>query len=104
MKIIDSYERRTMQYLGSFEYTDENIINYVASLPPYQSVRLVDFASDELVLTTIGNFLDYVPDQKWLEKILSKLIAKQTGEESINAIQLFNRHEQEDNFLGGEKK
>ncbi|HFN2260909.1 TPA: hypothetical protein ACG8EE_002866, partial [Enterococcus faecium] len=97
MKIIDSYDQRTMQYLGSFDYTDENIINYVASLPPYQSVRLVDFASDELVLTTMGNFLDYVGDKKWLEKILSKLIAKQTGEEPINAIQLFNRYEQENN-------
>lgn len=63
MKIIDSYDQRTMQYLGSFDYTDENIINYVASLPPYQSVRLVDFASDELVLTTMGNFLDYVGDK-----------------------------------------
>lgn len=30
-------------------------------------------------------------------KILSKLIAKQTGEEPINAIQLFNRYEQENN-------
>ncbi|HAR8791307.1 hypothetical protein [Enterococcus faecium] len=97
MKIIDSYDQRTMQYLGSFDYTDEKIINYVASLPPYQSVRLVDFASDELVLTTMGNFLDYVGDKKWLEKILSKLIAKQTGEEPINAIQLFNRYEQENN-------
>lgn len=97
MKIIVSYDQRTMQYLGSFDYTDENIINYVASLPPYQSVRLVDFASDELVLTTMGNFLDYVGDKKWLEKILSKLIAKQTGEEPINAIQLFNRYEQENN-------
>ncbi|MBE9855115.1 hypothetical protein G8B32_10845 [Enterococcus faecalis] len=98
MKIIDSYNQRTMQYLGSFENTDENIINYVAGLSPYQSVRLVDLTSDELILTTIGNFLDYVSDKKWLERNLSKLIVKQTGEVAINAIQLFNRYEQGNNF------
>ncbi|MGM9898109.1 MAG: hypothetical protein ACI32W_09170 [Enterococcus faecalis] len=98
MKIIDSYDQRTMQYLGSFEYADENIINYVANLPTYLNVRLVDFSSDELILTTIGNFLDYVSDQKWLEKVLPKLIAKQTGEEAIKVVQLFNRYEQEEKF------
>jgi len=66
MNLIDIYHEFT--YIGFFEKSNENIINYVASIPPYKNILLVDFATDETVLTTIGNFLDYVPDQEWLKQ------------------------------------
>ncbi|WP_071870238.1 hypothetical protein, partial [Enterococcus gallinarum] len=65
MGLIDIYHEFT--YIGSFENTNENIINYVASIPPYKNILLVDFTTDDTVLTTIGNFPDYVSDQKWLK-------------------------------------
>ena len=68
MGLIDIYHEFT--YIGSFENTNENIINYVASIPPYKNILLVDFTTDDTVLTTIGNFPDYVSDQKWLKTIL----------------------------------
>ena len=41
MELIDIYHEFT--YIGSFEKTDENIINYVASIPPYKNILLVDY-------------------------------------------------------------
>ena len=54
----------------------------------------VDFATDDTVLTTIGNFLDYVPDQEWLKTILPQLIEKQTGNLPIEKVIIFNRYEE----------
>ncbi|PQF22949.1 hypothetical protein [Enterococcus mundtii] len=76
MKLIDLYDNNRLKYMWSFEYTDKNFVNYVAAIPPFKLIRLVELSSDEIVLTTIGNFLDYVPDQNWLEKIRPSLIAK----------------------------
>ncbi|PQF86187.1 hypothetical protein EB19_02533 [Enterococcus faecium] len=87
--IVDSYDRNTNNYLGSFEQTDENILNYVAGLSPFQSVRLVEHTTDTLILTTIGYFFDQVSDQQWLQQILPKLIAKQTGKKNIEAVKIF---------------
>lgn len=84
--IVDCYDRNTNDYLGSFEQTDENIVNYVAGLSPFQSVYLVEQLTDILILTTIGNFLDRVPNQQWLEQILPALIAKQTGDSPIKRV------------------
>ncbi|HHJ5066862.1 TPA: hypothetical protein ACQK1M_002094 [Enterococcus hirae] len=95
MEIIDVYDEVTLEYIGSFENTNQNIIDYVAGLLPFENRRLIDYTSDEIVLTTIGNFLNYVPDQLWLEEIRPLLIAKQTGEVSIKKIKLFDRYEQE---------
>ncbi|MFZ7302190.1 hypothetical protein ACLSY4_17660 [Enterococcus gallinarum] len=91
--IVDCYDRNTQEYLGSFAQTNENIINYVASIPPYKNILLVDFGTDDTVLTTIGNFLDYVPDQKWLKTILPQLIEKQTGKLAIEKVNIFDRYE-----------
>lgn len=88
MVLIDIYNERTLEYLGSFEHTNENIINFVAGLTPFQSVRLVERTTDTLILTTIGNFLDQVPDQQWLQEILPVLIAKQTGQLVIEAVEM----------------
>ncbi|OTO05109.1 hypothetical protein [Enterococcus sp. 5B3_DIV0040] len=86
--MVDCYDRNTHDYLGSFEQTNENIVNYVASLSPFQSVYLVEHTSDTLLLTTIGNFLDQVPNQPWLQKILPTLIAKQTGDLVIKPVKM----------------
>ncbi|EJC3745772.1 hypothetical protein MYY11_002149 [Enterococcus faecium] len=95
MEIIDVYDEVTLEYIGSFENTNQNIIDYVAELFPFENRRLIDYSSDEIVLTTIGNFLNYVPDQLWLEEIRPLLIAKQTGEVSTKKVKLFDRYEQE---------
>lgn len=87
--IVDSYDRNTNNYLGSFEQTDENILNYVAGLSPFESVRLVEYTTNTLILTTIGYFFDQVSDQQWLQQILPKLIAKQTGKSTIEAVKIF---------------
>ena len=84
--IVDSYDRNTNDYWGSIEQTNENIINYIAGQSPFQSVYLVEQRTDTLILTTIGNFLDQVPNQQWLQQILPLLIAKQTGESPIEPV------------------
>lgn len=77
MGLVDVYDNQSGEYICSFEQTEENILNYVASRSPFEHVRLVEMASDNLILTTIGNFLDYVPDQDWLDDIRNSLISKQ---------------------------
>lgn len=91
MELIDIYHEFT--YIGSFEKTDENIINYVASIPPYKNILLVDYATDDTLLTTIGNFLDYVSDQEWLRKNLPRLIEKQMGKVPVEEVSIYNRYE-----------
>lgn len=76
MKLIDLYDNNRLKYMWSFEYTDKNFVNYVAATPHCKFIRLVELSSDEIVLMTIGNFLDYVPEQDWLEKIRPSLVAK----------------------------
>ena len=89
------YNEVTLEYIGSFENTNQNIVNYVAGLLPFENRRLIDYSSDEIVLTTIGNFLDHVPDQLWLEEIRLLLIAKQMGKVPIEKVKLFDRYEKE---------
>lgn len=93
MEIIDVYDEVTLEYIGSFENTNQNIIDYVAGLLPFDNRRLIDYSSDEIVLTTLGNFLDHVPDQLWLEEIRPLLIAKQMGKVPIEKVKLFDRYE-----------
>ncbi|MGM0231267.1 hypothetical protein IGJ28_003359 [Enterococcus sp. AZ091] len=88
--IVDCYDRNTHDYLGSFEQTDENIVNYIAGLSPFQSVYLVEQLTDTLILSTIGNFLDQVPNQQWLQQILPLLIAKQTGESPMKSVSMIH--------------
>ena len=49
------------------------------------SARLtITDVADNLILTTIGNLLDYVPDKKWLQdELLLILIPIQIGEEEV---------------------
>lgn len=96
MDIIDVYDEKSLIYIGSFKNTNQNIINYVASLLPYENRRFVDASSDQLLLTTIGNFLDYVPNQEWLKEIQELLLRKQLGYDSIEQVNVFNRFELEE--------
>jgi len=98
MKLIDIYDNNSLKYMGSFEHTDKNIINYVATIPQFNFIRLVELSSDEIVLTTIGNFLDYVPDQNWLEKIRPSLIAKQMKEDVIDEVLIIDRYKDDGYF------
>jgi len=86
--IVDCYDRETNNYLGSFEQTDENILNYVAGLSLFDAVYLIERISDQLLLTTIGNFLDQVSDQQWLNRVFPRLIAKQTGNCTIVPVKM----------------
>lgn len=92
MGLVDVYENHTGIYICSFEQTEENILNYVASRAPFDNVRLVEQCSDELILTTTGYFLDFVPDQEWLEDIRPALISKQMGGVDPSTIKTFNRY------------
>ncbi|MGG5373386.1 hypothetical protein [Enterococcus sp. AZ196] len=91
MGLVDVYDNRTMRYICSFEQTEENILNYVASRAPFDHVRLVERVSDDLILTTIGFFLDRVPDQNWLERIIPRLISKQMKGVSPDQVKTFDR-------------
>ena len=93
MGLVDVYDVRTGKYICSFERTEENILDYVASRAPFDSVKLVEQASDNLILTTTGYFLDYVPDQNWLEDIRNRLISKQMGGVDPDTVKTFNRYE-----------
>ncbi len=73
--------------MWSFEYTDKNFVNYVAATPQFKFIRLVE---DDVVLTTIGNFLNYVPDQNRLEKIRPSLVAKYMQEEVVNKVTIID--------------
>ncbi|OTN82247.1 hypothetical protein [Enterococcus faecium] len=94
IRLVDCYDQETGNYLGSFEKTNENILNYVASIPPYRNILLVDYATDHTLLTTIGHFLNDVPDQEWVKTILPRLIEKQIGEEPIEKVIIYNRYEE----------
>lgn len=73
--MIKVYDIENNKYIGKFPGTLENIANFVASLD--FSAKLVDESTDNLVLTTIGNFLDEVPNQKFRNQLVNLLIPKQ---------------------------
>lgn|SRR5699024_2346621 len=93
MNMLDVFDNQTLDYICSFEQTEENILNFVADLAPFEYIRLVDCSSDELILTTAGNFLDTVPNQCWLKKIAPRLVEKQMGNDEILPVKTFNRFE-----------
>jgi len=75
MKMIQVYNLENNKYMGKFHNTLENIANVVASLT--YSAKLVDESTDCIILTTIGNFLDSVPNQAFRNELLYYLIPKQ---------------------------
>ena len=79
-KLIKVYELATMEYKGKFPNTIENIADFVASLT--YDAKLVDEQTDTTILTTIGPFLDEVPNQKFRLALLPRLFAKQMSMET----------------------
>lgn len=53
-------------------------------------IGLVELASDDVGLTTIGNFLDYVPVQDGLEKIPPSLVAKHMQEDILKQVTIID--------------
>lgn len=81
-KMIKVYELATMEYKGKFPNSIENIANFVASLT--YDAKLVDEQTDTTILTTIGPFLDEVPNQKFRLALLPRLVAKQMSIETTS--------------------
>ncbi len=50
MKLIDLYDNNRLKYMWSFEYTDKNVVNYVAAIPHFKFIRLVE----EIVLKKLN--------------------------------------------------
>lgn len=73
---VHKNSRRT-QYI--FQYTPENIASFLGSRPDASAIIVTDVA-DQLILRTVGNFIDECPDKALLEKIKKYLIPIQTGE------------------------
>lgn len=94
---IDIYTEKDGSYMHSIVQTDENIANYVASLSPSQRVKLVELSTDNLILTTIGKFIDFVPNKQWFMQSLSPLILpKQLGETPIEPVTTFDKYAMKD--------
>jgi len=55
-------------------------------------------ASDDVGLTTIGNFLDYVPVQDGLEKIPPSLVAKHMQEDILKQVTIIDRYKDDRYF------
>lgn len=94
MKLIGLYDNNRLKYMWSFEYTDKNFVNYLAAIPQFKFIRLVE----EIVLTTIGNFLNYVPDQNRLEKIRPSLVARQMKEDIVKQVTIIDRYKDDGYF------
>lgn len=68
--------------VGEIERDTEIIANLVGSAYPDEKLVLVDNL-DQIVLTTIGDFLDSVPDKEWLQDLSTYLIPLQMGEDDL---------------------
>lgn len=62
-----------------FHHTPENVASFLGSHPEASRMILTD-AMDQLILNTIGNFIDRCPDQDLLGEIQRALVPIQRGE------------------------
>lgn len=73
--------------MGRIANQTDVIANIIVNLYPDERCKIVDIADDDLLLTTIGNFLDNVPNKKWLKgMLLSELISLQMGEKELQPV------------------
>ncbi len=70
------YEGSRSEYL--FEHSPSNIANFIMQHSDAREIILTDML-DNLILNTIGNFIDRCPDQNLLPQILKPLIPMQMG-------------------------
>ena len=64
----------------------ENIASFVARCSPLAKVTVTDIF-DDMILTTMGNFLDKIYDLEYREKLLEKLYPLQIGASEPNDIE-----------------
>lgn len=62
-----------------FEKSPSHIANFIMQHAEAREIVLTD-VMDNLILNTIGEFIDHCPDQSLLRQILPHLIPMQTGE------------------------
>ncbi len=62
-----------------FRSTPENIASFIGSRPFVEQMTLTG-PMDELIMNTIGNFIDRCPDRVLLERVKELLIPIQLGE------------------------
>lgn len=97
---IDVYNNKDGSYMHSIIHTDENMADYVASLTPSQHVKLVEATTDALILSTVGNFLDFLVHRELLEKSFLPILAcKQQGIFPTKPVTVYNRFEQDVSHL-----
>jgi len=70
------YEGGRREYL--FEHSPSNIANFIMRYSDAREIILTDML-DNLILNTIGNFIDRCPDQNLLPQILKPFIPMQMG-------------------------
>ncbi|WP_455950148.1 hypothetical protein [Eubacterium sp.] len=74
-----------------FDMTPENIANFIGSHPfDAEKIILTDM-QDKLILNTIGNFIDYCPDQDLCKRILPNLIVIQMREVEASEFPIVTR-------------
>lgn len=72
------------------EKTTENLCAFIATRKLNENYTITD-TWDNLVLTTMGSFIDICPDSKLLiEKLHPTIIPFQTGEKEIPAVKIIN--------------
>ena len=74
------------------------MINLILDSHNAIQIGLVELASDDVGLTTIGNFLDYVPVQDGLEKIPPSLVAKHMQEDILKQVTIIDRYKDDRYF------
>lgn len=74
------YEGHRSEYW--FENSPSNIANFIMQHGDAHEIILTDTV-DNLILNTMGNFIDRCPDQELLQKILPYLIPMQKGETEL---------------------
>lgn len=62
-----------------FEHSPSNIANFIMQHSDAREIILTD-TMDNLILNTMGEFIDRCPDQELLQQILPQLIPMQMGE------------------------
>lgn len=81
------------------EHSTEQIAAYIARVDPHNKYEFRD-SKGELLCTTIGNFLDRVPNQKWLvEELQPILVEMQFNEIEIPKVPIYTR--EQINYEGG---
>ncbi len=97
MEIIDVYNKKTLEYIESFEYTDENVIDYIADLHPMYERELIESSTGVLVFSTIGFLIFEATNEEWLEKIRPIIFDKRTEKVVINEVTVFDRRNMKNN-------